>query len=295
MRKILVVLVLLVLVIAPASAEAYFNPTYFAYMHFTNGTDIPDTYILGSSNIEIKVDPVPIAPDLIGKMRTAWCSDPNDRTTCGLQYAHNQNWWNTYATLSTDTYKTSDPVSNTSERHYYTAFFVDDGYEGSNVFADITLMYITRNSTIPSGPPTPIYRCNFPYSTGDNPSGVYVQSPFSLACTQPDASIITQNNASLIHSLIQDGWYGLGFRVCNAQGCNYLNTTTLVNASATPPPETGINFRVNTVDPLTGATVASWRSTTTLRGTSTTSHSRGGAHILTTGDTPGTHHRSPRA
>ena len=265
MKRLLIVLALLALIIAPASAEAYFNPTYFAYMHFTNGTDIPSDYLLQNYNIDIKIDPIPIAENKIGGMYALWCTNPNDRTSCGVPYKHNQNWWNTYATLTTDTYKTSDAIANTSAHHYYTVFWADDPYQSSNIFDDVTLMYITRNSTIPVGPPTPVYRCNFPYSTGDNPSGVYVQSPFSLACTdhstanpavtavnwtltQPDATTYKTGNASLVRTLTQEGWYGLEFEACNTYGCGYSDSSTWLNLSAAAPPQYGISLLVDIKD-----------------------------------------------
>jgi len=96
-----------------------------------------------------------------------------------------------------------------------------------------------------------------------------VQSPYNLACidnssaypavtsqewglTNPDASIFTATNASLIKTLQLNGWYGLDYKACNALGCGYKNDTTFLNLSATAPPPTGITLYLTAKNALTG-------------------------------------------
>lgn len=122
---------------------------------------------------------------------------------------------------------------------------------------------------IPVGPPTADYTCNF---IGGGVIPAYGNNPFGLACidnstanpavssvewqlTNPDASVFTTTNASLVKTLTADGWYGLDFEACNVHGCGYKNTSQLINISSDYIPATGISFWATTYDPVKNAVI----------------------------------------
>lgn len=114
-------------------------------------------------------------------------------------------------------------------------------------------------------PPNASYECNFPQGfTLNNPLNAYcwntsISSPavssVEWQLTNPDASIFTTTNASLVRTLTHDGWYGLEFEACNAYGCGYKNTTHLINITSGLIPQTGINFWATTYDPVKNAVI----------------------------------------
>lgn len=78
----------------------------------------------------------------------------------------------------------------------------------------------------------------------------------SWTLTNPDASVYTISNTSIVRTLTQEGWYGLNYSACNVNGCGYKNTTQLVNITSGLIPTTGISFWVHIYDPLKYAKIA---------------------------------------
>jgi len=116
-----------------------------------------------------------------------------------------------------------------------------------------------------AGPPVANYSCNFDYPYGpppfsavcvDNSNANPALSSQEWVVTNPDSSVYTTTNASLVRTLTQEGWYGMNYSVCNALGCGYKNTPAWINITSTPIQATGISFWVHNTDPITGAKVA---------------------------------------